>query len=218
MMDTMTAEQGRKGMTPERRARGMLIYHWVAVLAAGPVIGLCLRHQYPWAVFFLLVSVVASCMRSLAYGFREGYKEGHRRATKDGDAALDALDESWIALGRPCEISIDPSSALPGEGYVYVIKFSTDVVKVGQTLDLRRRFAEHRRDASAYGVVITNYWVSPAHDNYLDNEIALIGFCDGFGGRAKREYFHDIDFDMVVRFARSMPYYTADPAVTEANR
>lgn len=177
-----------------------------------------LERAYHMAAFFGIEVALAVCGFADLSGYRNGFTEGARRAKKDAEAALDALDAEWIAMERPCEISIDPLPALPGEGFVYVITFSTGVVKVGQTIDLRRRFAEHRRDAEAYNVVITNYWVSCAHVNYLDNEIELIGFCDGFGARAKREYFHDINFDVVVRFAVGLTYSASVPTVTEVDR
>jgi hypothetical protein len=205
----MGAGQGRGWrMTPQSVARGTRIYHWVTVGAAFPVIGLVLLHAYVLAAVFAGFAALAMCARCLAQGFTEGYQKALQHTTEDANEAA----EREIAAKSPCEIVVTGSSLLPGEGFIYAIKFSTGTIKVGQTLDPHRRLGEHRRDAEAYNVAIIRYWVSPAHDNYLDNEIELIGFCDGISARAKREYFHDVDFDSVVKFACGLTYYSAATA------
>ncbi|MER7280457.1 GIY-YIG nuclease family protein [Dactylosporangium sp. NPDC000244] len=113
-------------------------------------------------------------------------------------------------LVESCELALDLPPSLDGEGYLYVIEFSTGVIKVGQTADPRRRLPEHRRDADAFKVAIVNFWISPAHWNYLDNEIDLINRCMQVSSRARREYFRDLSFVTAVGFANELTFYTQE--------
>jgi hypothetical protein len=81
---------------------------------------------------------------------------------------------------------------LDGQGFLYAIQFGWSVVKVGQTIKPRHCLLQHHRDANAFATTITQFWVSPAHWHYLDNETALIEYCAEVSYRARREYFHDI--------------------------
>jgi len=123
------------------------------------------------------------------------YKRHHAKIKL---AAVTQAVRHGIGLPRP----------VAAEGYLYVIRFSTDTVKVGQTGDLRRRFSEHRRDADAYGVTIVDFWVSAPHANYLDTEVELIHLCARVRRvkRAKREYFTGVPYDVVLGFTANLPY------------
>lgn len=134
------------------------------------------------------------------------------RAARVTHAALHRAREAERQASRPvaCELAVDLSAPLDGEGYLYVVEFSTGVVKVGQTMDPRRRMAEHRRDADTFKVAIVNFWISSAHWNYLDNEIDLINRCMQVSTRARLEYFRDVTFDAAVGFANELAYYTEE--------
>lgn len=100
-----------------------------------------------------------------------------------------------------CNVDLGAIVPADGIGYLYVIEFSTGVIKVGQTRDPQRRLGEHRRSAGAFGVSITQFWLSPPHANYLETEAALIIDCAEFSPYSKREYFHAINWSEAVEDA-----------------
>lgn len=197
---------------------------WISFVGvAGTVCAITFHDWFRVSAYALILAIGIGSF-CVARGMASGYVEARRSVGDEVEAAamaaVEAADEARRAAQMPRQIATDFPVAFPGEGFLYILRFSAGGVKVGQTSNLRRRLSEHRRDGEAYGVVITDYWVSPAHKNYLDNEIELIGFCDGISTtRAKREYFHGIEYGDVVRFAaKRLRYYTDDPAVTGANR
>ena len=60
------------------------------------------------------------------------------------------------------------------DGYVYVLEFSTGIVKVGKTRNPRARIATHIEDARKFGASIKCLWLSVQHENYSDNERAVL--------------------------------------------
>lgn len=177
-------------------ARSKWVYHWIAVAAAVPVLGLLKLEHYILAATFAGAALLALAGRALAAGFISGYKEAARHAAEDA---------RWAAAAEPCleEIVYTPATDLT-HGYLYVIRFSTGVVKVGRTNDPSRRVPEHQRDAWTYNVVITDAWISEPHADYLSNEVRLIAFATSRGSRARREYFHGADFERLAEFARDL--------------
>ncbi len=97
-------------------------------------------------------------------------------------------------------------SSRDGEGFIYVIQFSTGAIKVGQTVEPRTRLNKHRRDAEVYGVVIVDYWVSPQHANYLSSETLLIKHCREVATPVKKEYFIGLAFADAVAIAGRLPF------------
>lgn len=95
-----------------------------------------------------------------------------------------------------------------GEGYLYVLEFSTGYVKVGQSEEPRRRLGQHRAEAAAFGVHVANYWISPSHLNFRDNETRLINACVRVSPRTRKEYFHTVGYDRAVQFAGSLTFYS----------
>lgn len=95
-----------------------------------------------------------------------------------------------------------------GEGYLYVVEFSTGTVKVGMTEDAKRRMSQHAWEAQAFGVHITNYWISPSHKDFRANEARLISHCARTSRRTRKEYFHAIAYIDAVQFAAGLTYRT----------
>jgi hypothetical protein len=100
------------------------------------------------------------------------------------------------------------------EQYIYVIEFTSGVVKVGRTNTPQKRLAKHARTAQSHGVTISRSWFSTPHTGYGKNEMALIAFCaerwDISGGR---EYFGAADYEEIVQYANTLPMI----ALTEAD-
>ncbi len=95
------------------------------------------------------------------------------------------------------------------EGYLYVIEFSTGSVKVGLTEDPKRRLGEHLGEARAFGVHITNYWISPSCHNFKGNETRLINACTRISKqRSRKEYFHDVPYKTAGGFANDLTYFS----------
>lgn len=97
-------------------------------------------------------------------------------------------------------------------GYVYVVAFDSDLVKVGRSRNPKRRLSEHEKGAAVHGASITNSWVSPPHVNYGDNEALLIDFCAARTTALGVEYFRGVDFDEVAQFAASLTFDNTPPA------
>lgn len=165
--------------------------------------------SYFAAAFFAIQLAIAMCGRAQAVGLVDGYDHGARETMRSALAAASAAEQKRLAEMTPCQISIEKTQTAPGEGFLYILKFSTGTVKVGQTTNPHRRLSEHFRDASAYNVAITDWWLSPAHVNYLGNEVELISFCDQVCARSKREYFHGGDFIEIRRFANALAFRSA---------
>jgi predicted GIY-YIG superfamily endonuclease len=120
-------------------------------------------------------------------------------------AAYGEFGVSLLLQGQSVGVRIgDTPPPVAGAGYLYVIRFRTGTVKVGQTQDVRRRLAEHRRDAAAFGVGITHVWVSEPMQFFVAAEDELIAHCLKASKRTRREYFHNVDYVAAVEFAKSL--------------
>jgi hypothetical protein len=88
-------------------------------------------------------------------------------------------------------------------GHVYVIQFSTGVVKVGKAVNPESRIGDHRHNAAVHNISITDGFVSVAHPGHSKTERELIKFCAHHGTRtaAGNEYFTGIDFEAACSFA-----------------
>lgn len=88
-------------------------------------------------------------------------------------------------------------------GHVYVILFSSGVVKVGKAVSPDSRIGDHRYHAAIHGVTITDGMVSDEHPHHSKTERELIRFCAEHGSRIAvgTEYFTGVDFEAVADFA-----------------
>ncbi|MET8985920.1 hypothetical protein ABZW49_10765 [Nonomuraea wenchangensis] len=92
------------------------------------------------------------------------------------------------------------------ERYIYVVEFATGVVKVGRASHKEHRVADHARTAEKHGVPVVRSWVSEEHQEYAENETALIAFCtERWPLAGGKEYFANADYDEVVRYASNLP-------------
>jgi hypothetical protein len=98
-------------------------------------------------------------------------------------------------------------------GFVYVIRYSTGLLKVGQTKDLDNRFKQHRDNAIRQCQDIIESWGSPRHTSFAANEDSLISFCLKRYGLPihGKETFEGADFADVVTYAESLHF----PALTD---
>lgn len=113
-------------------------------------------------------------------------------------------DYAPTAKPAPVRVTQAPVRQIPG--FIYVIAFSTGVIKVGRTLDLDKRLGQHDVECARHGVRIVERWTSPAHPAWEANERALVAFCSSTAGerQGKSEYFTGIDFHMVKEFAMGL--------------
>jgi hypothetical protein len=96
-------------------------------------------------------------------------------------------DPYWTAWHEAGEL---PEKASGDAGYLYVVEFSTGVLKVGKTVTPRTRIRAHIHGAAPYGVQVTNMWVSEEHENADATEIQLIySFSRSRVGPVGVEYF-----------------------------
>jgi hypothetical protein len=105
-----------------------------------------------------------------------------------------------------------PGGRLRGEGHVYVIRFSSQIVKVGRTAAPRTRMRWHLSSAAWYGTTIEKAWLSRPHVDVVPNERALIKYGrERATAQTGNEYFRGVDFADVVRLAESLTYRRATP-------
>jgi hypothetical protein len=91
--------------------------------------------------------------------------------------------------------------ALTDDGHLYVIEFSTGLVKVGRTEIPKNRLTTHAKNAKAHGVDVARSWVSDRHAGHSISERQLIRFCAKIGTRVTGEHFSGLDFGMTCRAA-----------------
>jgi hypothetical protein len=125
---------------------------------------------------------------------REAYERGQQRQVESGQ----------ICFEYPARFQNPPGVA--GEGYIYVVEFTTGTVKVGQTEDPRQRLTTHQIEAGVFGVGVAAYWISPAHRNFKVNETLLIAECRKVSRRSRREYYHELGYDAAVDFALGLEF------------
>jgi len=96
-----------------------------------------------------------------------------------------------------------------GGRYVYAIRYSNGIVKVGQTLNPRSRIGGHRQIGFVFGAELEHCWLSPAHTEYRESEANLIRLASVHGGSIiSREYFAGADFEALVLAADRRRYRT----------
>lgn len=176
-----------------------------ATLLAAAAVG----WAYGETTALLLCAVVAGLFLAFAF-LRIGWCIGCDQGALDHVFVTEvraAMDERRYATRK---MSIRLPQQKVGEGYLYVVEFSTGSVKVGQTEDPRRRLGNHRAEAAAFGVHVTNYWISPAHINFRDNETRLINYCAEVSDRTRKEYFHDLGYGRARQFAAALTFYSDD--------
>ena len=91
--------------------------------------------------------------------------------------------------------------------FIYVVEFSTGILKVGFSNEPNQRIAAHRVESRRFRADVLRTWVSPAHEGGKANEHALIAWCSRSGiNETGNEYFRDVEFDDVVAYAKSLSY------------
>lgn len=101
-----------------------------------------------------------------------------------------------------------PPTATKG-GYVYVLAYSNNTIKVGKTRLPAKRMATHVGDAAKFGVVVQRVWMSAPHDSYSGSEQIMLGLAAGLTGDPefadkRTEVFPAVDFDQLVDLCKSM--------------
>ena len=87
-------------------------------------------------------------------------------------------------------------------GYVYVVEFTSGVVKVGKAANAKARIATHAAYARIHGGDVRRSWVSVKHRGYDDTERSLIAMCRQLGVQAfGKEYFRDVRFESACEYA-----------------
>jgi len=89
-------------------------------------------------------------------------------------------------------------------GTIYVIEFSTGVIKVGRTTTKQKRLEDHTNMAFALGIEVVHVHTQRTND-LLWAERELIAYCRSLCKEQRRhEYFIGLDFPTIVNFAESL--------------
>lgn len=101
-------------------------------------------------------------------------------------------------------------------GFIYVVKFSDGVLKVGRAIDADHRLRTHESNARFHGRQVKSVWQSPRHVEWMQNEARLIQWCAERPGtrRVSTERFVGIPFTDAVAYAKSLQCTPADEAPT----
>jgi hypothetical protein len=86
-----------------------------------------------------------------------------------------------------------------GNGFIYVVGFSTGTVKAGKTENPRKRIKSHVRDAKKFNTTVEGVWLSGLHKNYAENERQLLKLL-GVPTHGS-EYFTHVEFTAAVELA-----------------
>lgn len=103
-------------------------------------------------------------------------------------------------------------------GHLYVVEFSTGIIKVGRANKVEQRMKTHGNGAALHLASIARSWVSRRHLNFIENEERLIFSCREIYGEpfVGKEAFKDADFEGVRYMAECLPLQTvADTATPE---
>lgn len=96
-------------------------------------------------------------------------------------------------------------------GHLYVLEFSSGVVKVGRSVQPTERIRDHVAAARRFGVTLGRSWTSDAVvDEVVAEALMLAEIARTTGGRKRDEWVNDISFAHAVEVAKR--------AVTEADR
>lgn len=125
---------------------------------------------------------------------------------KRADALREALTGKECPLGCTCgKHRSSTGTSLPQHknndgtrGYLYVIEYSTGVVKVGRTTSPRQRIRSQTYVAAKLGVEPVSVWLSDYHENYKANEEALL---TSLGAPMRGVEYFDESFSVVVQHA-----------------
>lgn len=124
-----------------------------------------------------------------------------RVITGPGDFTDDLLADLAV-IGR--QIATAPRVHLNGaeKGVVYVVEFTSGLIKVGKAVNAETRLATHRRRAALHGVEIARLWVSDRHHDYGDSEKQVIAACAAWGERVSGEHFRGVAYDDIQEYAQ----------------
>lgn len=91
------------------------------------------------------------------------------------------------------------------DGHIYIIRFSTGVVKVGKSINPRGRIGAHFNDAQKFSAGIDQLWLSVRHRNFSENETLLLSQMGNPSHGS--EYFSGKSFEEIVETAESRLQY-----------
>ncbi|WP_294636596.1 GIY-YIG nuclease family protein [uncultured Aquabacterium sp.] len=91
----------------------------------------------------------------------------------------------------------------PKRGYLYAIKFSTGLVKVGRAGNPEWRIRDHAKRLQCAGITVSASEFAECVGDLVAAEAALIRRCtDASGTKHLNEWFEGLDFDAVVEWMR----------------
>jgi hypothetical protein len=91
-------------------------------------------------------------------------------------------------------------------GYIYVVQFSTGIVKPGKAVDPEARLGHHARLAEFHGAPVVRSWVSEYHLGISKTERRLLRFCEATGKQLSGEYFTSLLFDAARECGQRLVY------------
>lgn len=107
------------------------------------------------------------------------------------------------------------------EGHLYVVEFTSGVVKVGKSVAPVNRLASHAKYAQIHGGDISQSWTSERHRGYSATERQLIKFGHSHSEAvvvSRGEYFRDLDFDNVQQYAELLVEHAIEGALLDQRR
>lgn len=117
------------------------------------------------------------------------------------------FDTSWYVeqearIAAASTLARTASRCAPAVGQLYVVEFTSGVIKVGKAIRAETRIANHALYARVHGGDVSRSWASDRHSGYDATEQRLIAGCKAMGEHAfGREYFRGLAFERACNFA-----------------
>ena len=87
-------------------------------------------------------------------------------------------------------------------GYIYALKFSNGMVKVGKSCDPLQRLEDHCRAMRRAGGHLRDWWFSKPHAYYDATEVFVVEAATALmtpeSGRSGFEWFYNIDYNALI--------------------
>jgi hypothetical protein len=141
------------------------------------------------------------------------------------NTSTQTVDDHRYLVRLPNGLIVAATRARPHEGYLYIARYCTGRIKIGQTKNPTKRLGNLVSAATVHDRQVTAAWLSEPRLNFRESEekvlqrAAQLGVC-----AAGFEFYDGVDMDDLITFVRMLPPqrwnedYRSNPAWQEAAR
>lgn len=104
-------------------------------------------------------------------------------------------------------------------GFVYIVVYQDGMIKIGITINPKRRLYQHAHAAKVHGNPVLDTWVSQRLIGYEDVETLALEWARAHcSSSPSREYFHGISYASAIRAISAIIRHGTEPAPVRAKR